>query len=78
MEAVFAEDRCVALGELLMSRWDPDSYLRFEHERALPSHDLAARIELTDPKTIVDIGCGPGNRVPASLGMLGPARMLLD
>ena len=44
-----------------MSRWDPDSYLRFEHERTLPSHDLVARIELPEPKAIVDIGCGPGN-----------------
>jgi trans-aconitate 2-methyltransferase len=44
-----------------MSRWDPDSYLRFEHERTLPSRDLVARIELPEPRTIVDIGCGPGN-----------------
>ena len=44
-----------------MSRWDPDSYLRFEHERTLPSRDLVTRIELPDPRTIVDIGCGPGN-----------------
>jgi len=61
MEAVLDQDRCVSLGELMMSRWDPDSYLRFEHERTLPSHDLVARIKLTDPKTVVDIGCGPGN-----------------
>jgi trans-aconitate 2-methyltransferase len=44
-----------------MSRWDPDSYLKFEHERTIPSHDLVARIDLSHPRAIVDIGCGPGN-----------------
>ena len=44
-----------------MSRWDPDTYLKFEHERTIPSQDLVARIDLNDPKAIVDIGCGPGN-----------------
>ena len=44
-----------------MSKWDPDTYLRFEKERTLPSRDLAAKVELRDPKNIIDIGCGPGN-----------------
>ena len=43
-----------------MSRWDPDAYLRFEQERTQPSRDLVARIELSRPNAIVDIGCGPG------------------
>jgi trans-aconitate 2-methyltransferase len=41
--------------------WDPQQYLQFEHERTQPSIDLVARIPLEDPKTIIDIGCGPGN-----------------
>jgi trans-aconitate 2-methyltransferase len=41
--------------------WDPQQYLRFEHERTQPSIDLVARIPSEDPKTIIDIGCGPGN-----------------
>jgi trans-aconitate 2-methyltransferase len=41
--------------------WDPEQYLQFEHERTQPSIDLVARIPLEDPKTIIDIGCGPGN-----------------
>jgi trans-aconitate 2-methyltransferase len=45
----------------MVSRWDPDSYLKFERERTLPSRDLVSRIELTDPRRIIDIGCGPGN-----------------
>lgn len=44
-----------------MAAWDPAQYLRFERERTQPCRDLVARIELTDPKRIVDLGCGPGN-----------------
>ncbi len=44
-----------------MREWDPDQYLQFKHERTQPSTDLVARIQMDDPKTIIDIGCGPGN-----------------
>lgn len=44
-----------------MSAWNPHDYLRFERERTLPCRDLASRIELSSPLTIVDLGCGPGN-----------------
>ena len=44
-----------------MSNWQPDVYLTFEKERTQPSIDLVNRIELDDPKRIIDIGCGPGN-----------------
>lgn len=44
-----------------MERWNPDSYLKYEHERTLPSRDLVARIDLSDPRRIIDVGCGPGN-----------------
>jgi trans-aconitate 2-methyltransferase len=48
-----------------MSDWDPAQYLRFEAERTRPSMDLAARIGIDEPGTIVDIGCGPGNSARA-------------
>jgi trans-aconitate 2-methyltransferase len=44
-----------------MSGWNPDAYLKFGNERTRPSIDLVNRVELTDPSSIVDIGCGPGN-----------------
>ncbi len=44
-----------------MREWDPDQYLQFKYERTQPSIDLVARIQKDDPKTIIDIGCGPGN-----------------
>ncbi len=44
-----------------MTQWNPDAYLKFQDERTQPSYDLAARVGLSSPKNIVDIGCGPGN-----------------
>jgi trans-aconitate 2-methyltransferase len=41
--------------------WNPDLYLKFRKERTQPSVDLVARIELANPESIIDIGCGPGN-----------------
>ncbi len=44
-----------------MPDWNPDQYLLFENERTQPSIDLAARIDIKKPASIIDIGCGPGN-----------------
>jgi trans-aconitate 2-methyltransferase len=44
-----------------MPNWNPDQYLKFANERTQPSIDLAARINVENPKSIIDIGCGPGN-----------------
>lgn len=41
--------------------WDADLYLRFGDERTRPSLDLASRIDVAVPRTVVDLGCGPGN-----------------
>lgn len=44
-----------------MFEWNSELYTRFVKERTQPASDLAAKIALTDPKSIIDIGCGPGN-----------------
>ncbi len=41
--------------------WDPHRYLAFAGERGRPFVDLVARIGATDPRVVVDLGCGPGN-----------------
>ena len=40
--------------------WDPDQYLRFASERALPFRHLVAAVAHLDPRIVVDLGCGPG------------------
>ena len=44
-----------------MSDWNPQQYLKFKSERTQPSIDLVARIMISNPETVIDIGCGPGN-----------------
>jgi trans-aconitate 2-methyltransferase len=44
-----------------MSDWNPGLYRRFEDERTRPARELLARVALSDPKLVFDLGCGPGN-----------------
>lgn len=44
-----------------MNTWNSSQYLKFANERTQPSIDLTARLGLDAPKTIIDLGCGPGN-----------------
>jgi trans-aconitate 2-methyltransferase len=48
-----------------MPQWDADVYLQFANERTQPSIDLIQRIQLGDPRRIIDLGCGPGNSTAA-------------
>jgi trans-aconitate 2-methyltransferase len=43
-----------------MTRWDPSTYLQFADQRGRPFADLLARVAATDPRQVVDLGCGPG------------------
>jgi len=44
-----------------MPDWSAAQYLRFAGERTRACRDLAARIAGPAPRTIIDLGCGPGN-----------------
>jgi trans-aconitate 2-methyltransferase len=41
--------------------WDPDLYLKFDRYRRQPAVDLLARVDLSAPGQVFDLGCGPGN-----------------
>jgi trans-aconitate 2-methyltransferase len=41
--------------------WDPQRYLTYADERGRPFVDLLARVGAEHPRTVVDLGCGPGN-----------------
>ncbi|MGB3771808.1 MAG: trans-aconitate 2-methyltransferase [Rhodococcus sp. (in: high G+C Gram-positive bacteria)] len=41
--------------------WNPADYLSFADHRNRPFVELTARIFATEPRRIVDLGCGPGN-----------------
>jgi len=42
-------------------RWDPDQYAKFSGERDRPFLDLVARVTATEPRRVVDLGCGNGH-----------------
>ena len=41
--------------------WSPDQYLKFSGPRLRPAVDLLARVDLTAPTRVYDLGCGAGN-----------------
>ena len=60
-----------------LQKWNPESYLKYGNERALPSIDLANRIDIDyAPLRIIDIGCGPGNSGRVLAGKWPGARLL--
>jgi trans-aconitate 2-methyltransferase len=41
--------------------WNPQQYLKFAQPRLRPALDLLARVDVTQPATVFDLGCGTGN-----------------
>lgn len=46
----------------MVHTWSPAQYLRFGDERARPFLDLTARIGAEAPRTVADLGAGPGTQ----------------
>jgi trans-aconitate 2-methyltransferase len=55
--------------------WDPDKYLDYADLRGRPFYDLTSRIGATEPRRVVDLGCGPGN-LTVDLGARWPGAIL--
>src|ERR1700722_5274705 len=51
--------------------WDPSQYLTFAGERSRPFFDLTGRIAAASPRSVIDLGCGPG-QLTASLAARWP------
>ena len=60
---------------MIRPQWDPDQYSRFADERARPFFDLLADVAVV-PRSIVDLGCGPGN-LTASLAERWPGATVI-
>ncbi len=56
--------------------WDPAQYLRYADERSRPFSDLVARIGAARPRSVVDLGCGPGHLTAALAARWPQARVL--
>jgi trans-aconitate 2-methyltransferase len=56
--------------------WDPELYGRFADQRSRPFHELVARIGVTAPANVVDLGCGDG-ALTATLAERWPSASVL-
>lgn len=56
--------------------WDPAQYGRFGDERGRPFRDLVSAIGASSPRTVVDLGCGPGE-LTASLTARWPTATVI-
>ncbi|WP_250008919.1 trans-aconitate 2-methyltransferase [Actinoplanes sp. M2I2] len=55
--------------------WDPAVYRRFGAERARPFADLLGRVGASEPRAVVDLGCGPGELTLSLAGRWPGARV---
>lgn len=56
--------------------WEPSKYVEFGDFRNRPFFDLTSRISASAPRTVVDLGCGPGN-LTATLAQRWPGAQVI-
>jgi trans-aconitate 2-methyltransferase len=61
---------------IMMPVWDPGHYLRYADERSRPFFELTSRVSADAPRSVVDLGCGPG-QLTATLADRWPTARVL-
>lgn len=59
-----------------MKDWDPSLYSRFEKQRTQAAKDLINALDLKKVKSILDVGCGPGNSTQQLVQKWGDADII--
>ena len=59
-----------------MGDWNSELYMKFERERTRAARDLLAQISDIKPKTVFDLGCGPGNSTELLVDAFPEARIV--
>jgi len=59
-----------------MPDWNPALYSRFEEQRTRPARELLDRVSLPAARTILDVGCGPGNSTELLVARYPAARVI--
>jgi trans-aconitate 2-methyltransferase len=52
-------------GQVAGTRWNPAVYAKFADQRSRPAFELLARVPISEPRIVIDLGCGSGDATRA-------------